>query len=146
MHLLLDTNILIDHLARRRPFCDDVRKLCIAQAFGDVKLWVNVQSYVDACYILRKQASQRELRDLMIESLKLFSPCGTHASDLQPALESNWPDVEDFLLAYSGVHVDVDYILTRDPAGFTQAPVPALSPSEFLAFLKEEKGWEYDNL
>lgn len=50
MKLFLDTNALIDLVARREPYVSDVGKLCIAAYFGDVQLWASTQSYADAYY------------------------------------------------------------------------------------------------
>lgn len=57
MKLFLDTNALIDLVARREPYVSDVGKLCIAAYFGDVQLWASTQSYADAYYVLRRAAS-----------------------------------------------------------------------------------------
>ena len=47
MRLLLDTNALIDFYSARKPHCDWVNKLFIAQAFGDVELWTSAKSFTD---------------------------------------------------------------------------------------------------
>ena len=38
MKLFLDTNVLIDYFVQRQPFFESIRKLRIAQIFGDVEL------------------------------------------------------------------------------------------------------------
>lgn len=72
MKLFLDTNILIDKLSNRQPFVEDVKQLCVAKFFGDVELYVSVQSYLDALFALRKYATQADLRQRCIDSFKFF--------------------------------------------------------------------------
>ena len=138
MRLLLDTNALIDYLASREPYCRPMETLCIASYMGDVELWVNVQSFLDALYALRKFASQHELRQVMLASLEFFHPCGCRAVDLSAALRSDWPDVEDFMIATSARNIAADYVLTRDIKGFVHSKVKAIQPEDAVALLEDD--------
>ncbi len=145
MKLLLDTNALIDHIAQRQPYCNDIEELCAASYFGDVELWVPVQSFLDALYALRKRADQRTLRNAFIGSLEFFHPCGSRANDLRGALESDWPDVEDYLIACSALHVNADYLVTRNAAGFSSCKTKVISPRE-AAQLLQAQGFAYETV
>ena len=146
MKLLLDTTALIDFLAGRRPYADAVCKLCIGSVFGDLQLWVSTQSFVDAYYVLRKSNDEAAVKQAMLASLEFFLPCGTYAADLKPALESDWPDVEDYLVAYSTKHIQADYLITRDTELIDRSPVPALSAAEFLVYWEETQRLVYDEV
>lgn len=145
MKLLIDTNILIDLLTKRAPFYDHAQKLCIASYFGDVELWANVQSYLDASYALRKMTSERALRDAMLGTLEFIHPCGNRAADLREALESDWPDVEDFLIAKGAQNVAADYVVTRDAKGFFDSKIRAISSKDAMELLAS-KGMFYDEV
>ena len=145
MKLLLDTNALIDHIAQRQPYCNDIEELCVASYFGDVELWVPVQSFLDALSALRKRADQRTLRNAFIGSLEFFHPCGSRANDLRGALESDWPDVEDYLIACSALHVNADYLVTRNAAGFSSCKTKVISPRE-AAQLLQAQGFAYETV
>ena len=82
----------------------------------------------------------------MLASLEFFLPCGTYAADLKPALESDWPDLEDYLVAYSSRHIQADYLITRDTELIDRSPVPALYASEFLAYWEETQRLVYDEV
>lgn len=146
MKLLLDTNVLIDFVAEREPYAADVRKLCIASTFGDVQLWVSTQSYADAYYVLRKFASEGEVKEALLATLEFFIPCGTHAADLRPALESDWPDVEDYMIAYSTKRVGAAFLITRGEEMASKSPVPAYTAGEFLEHLEAEHGLAYEDV
>lgn len=146
MKLFLDTNVLIDLVAPRPPFDEDARKLCIAAQFGDVQLWVSTQSYADAYYVLSKDAPAESVKSALLATLELFCICGTHASDLRPALESDWDDVEDYLLVHSARHIPADRVITRDVGLMEKSPIKAMTPRDILAYMRDDLGLEYDSI
>ena len=146
MKLLLDTNVLIDLLSPRSPYDSDIRKLCIASSFGDVQLWVSVQSFADAYYVLCRRASREAVKKALLSSLEFFIPCGTYASDLKPALASDWNDIEDYLIAYSSRHIEASYLITRDIELIQKSPIPAMPASEFLGLLERKFGLTYEDI
>lgn len=146
MKLLLDTNALIDFIADRKPYASDIRKLCIASSFGDVQLWMSTQSFADAFYVLRKNAPMKNVKQALLNSLQFFIPCGTYASDLQPALESEWPDIEDYLIAHSTRHINAQFIITRDVEMMSRCPTPAMTAASFLDYLEQDHGLVYDDV
>ena len=146
MKLFLDTNALIDLVAQREPYASDVRKLCVAAFFGDVQLWVSTQSYADAYYVLSRSASQSEVKKALAATLEFFLAVGTSAADLKPALESDWDDVEDYLIAHSANRTGADFFVTRDRRLSKKCPVKALTAAEVLRYLEAEKGLAYDEV
>ena len=143
MKLFLDTNILIDKLANRQPFVKDVKELCVAKFFGDVELYVSAQSYLDALFVLRKHATQVDLRQRCIDSFEFFEVVDVEKGNLLPALESEWPDVEDYVISKTALDIKADYLITRDVEGFENSQVPATTPKDFIKLLKDEYNVEY---
>lgn len=147
MKLLLDTNILLDLVEPREPFASDVRKLCIAAEFGDVQLWVCVQSYADAYYVLvRRGSTPARVKKALLATLDLFTPCNTYASTLKPALQSEWSDIEDYLIAQASKGIGADYLITRDQEMAELSPVPAMTAAEFLSLLESEHNLTYEGI
>ena len=145
MKLLVDTNVYVDYLARRSPYDEDIRTLCIASHFNDVELWVNLQSIADAEYILRKAADVRTLRTAMRNSLALFHPCAFHASDIEAALASDWPELEDYLIVASAEHIGAEAFITRDVFVKEHCPIPAYTPAEYVQVLRD-RGLHYETI
>lgn len=146
MKLLLDTDILIDYFSRRGPFFQDIVKLRIAALFGDVELWACLPSFSDVECILGKAIPPDALRSMMEQAttfLKIASPAAT---DLNDALASGWPNLEDFLIARCAERVKADRLITRDVDGFKRSPVPAQIPSDFLDWLERTHGLVYDEI
>ncbi len=146
MKLLLDTNALIDLIACREPYVFDIRKLCIASTFGDVQLWVSTQSFTDAYYVLRKSATEEQVKQALLSVLEFVLPCGTYAADIKAALESEWHDVEDYLIAFSPKHIGADYMITRDADMSSKCPIKAMTAHNFVKYLETEHGLVYDDI
>lgn len=145
MKIFVDTNVFIDFIGNRAEFIEDAKKLCAAAFFGDVKLWVSTQTITDADYIFRKASVREQARQKMAASLKVFHVCGTHALDVEQALTSGWPDVEDYVIAQSALRVGADALATRDMAGFKNCSVAVYSPKEILDELRA-RDFEYDEV
>lgn len=146
MKLLLDTNVLLDYYAKREPFFEDTLQLRMAALFGDVELWASTQSFTDIEYILRGSAPLSEIRTAIKHSLELMSICSPSPSDLEPGLDSSWPDLEDYLISKSAERIKADFIITRDEKGFGRSNIEAISPSDFLNLLSEEYGITYEKI
>lgn len=146
MKLLLDTNALIDFVAPRKPYDEAIRKLCVASLFGDVQLWVSVQSYADAYYVLRKGAGEREVKGALLSTLEMFLPCNLYASELSAALESDWSDLEDYLLVHSMKHVNADWFITRDKTLLADDSIRSITATGLLEMLEEGQGLRYDEV
>jgi len=142
MKLFLDTNIVIDKLVYRGPCSKEIDKLCMAAYFKDVELWISAQSFADIAYILRQRFSSRVLRDSLLGILDFAHLCSVRPDDMVAALQSDWPDLEDCLIARGAESVDADYLVTRDEEGFAGSRIPSITAGGVLALLAQE-GLEY---
>ncbi len=145
MKLFLDTNVLIDYFVQRQPFFESIRKLRIAQIFGDVELWASIQSFPDIEYVLRKTIPVSDLRIMFKKCLAFVNIAAPAVADLAEGASSSCPDLEDFIIYACARRVKADYVITRDKAGFRSSSIDALSPAEWLA-LMESKGIVYDEI
>ncbi len=144
MRVLIDTNVLIDHLGQRAPYFAAWEKLHAMQVFGDVELWVAPQSFADAFYILSKAVSSEELQAAFIESLGFLNVCNVGQAEVLEACKRNWDDYEDCLIALCAENINANYLLTRDASGFKQSSVPCCTPEQFLQTMEDEYGLIYD--
>lgn len=138
--------MLIDFVAGRSPYNVDVQKLCTAAVFGDVQLWVSTQSYTDAYYILSRTSPEPAVRKALRSTLNRFMICGVYAEDLKPALESDWQDVEDYLIFAAAKHIAADFFITRDKEILNRLPDKAKTARDFLKWFEAEKSINYDSV
>lgn len=53
----------VDLVAERELYVTDIRRLCVASVFSDVRLWVSTRSFVDAYHVLHMDATSLITRD-----------------------------------------------------------------------------------
>lgn len=148
MRVFVDTNVLFDIFAQREPFRKASCKLMIMQMFGDVEIWTAPQSYLNIFYVMEKAQPASTVQKALAESLERINLSATRHSDVRAALEANWDDAEDALMAISCKNTGADYFLTRDKAqtGFKGIDTPVVTPEEFFALMEQEHGVMYDEI
>jgi predicted nucleic acid-binding protein len=146
MRVLLDTNVLIDFYNKREPFYRDAFKLRVMQEFGDVELWASVQSFSDISFVLRDVADTEKLQQAFLASLSFLRVCSLDQGDLEKVCHASWADLEDCMIEQCSKKIKAEYLLTRDPKGFSKSAATVLNPSEFFTAVFEQYGLTYDSL
>lgn len=146
MNLLLDVNVYIDYLGRRDPHFPNAQKIVMAGFFGDVRLWVPAQSVTIAFYVLTKHIGSERVQRAIEKSLELMNLVTLTTEDVRKGLRLHWRDLEDSLVAVSAEKANADFLVTRDGGDFSRSSVPAVTPSEFLQWMQDEKGLTYDEV
>ena len=133
MRVLLDTNILIDYIARRPSFVENAKailKLCTEKQIDGC---IAAHSVTNAFYILRKDITDDERRKVLSRLCRLLTVVGIDKEKLISALENDdFSDVEDCLQTECAKEFKADYIVTRNINDFKNSAVPAILPDEFL--------------
>lgn len=137
MNLLLDTNILIDYMGRKPPFCEAAQNVMAAGFFGDAKLWAPASSMKDIFHVLSRYMHSEDLQRLFCELCKVVSLVGLTQEDVVRAARLEWEDFEDCLVAMCAEKVKADYIITRDADGFSRSSVPPMHPKEWLRIMQD---------
>ena len=134
MRILLDTNITIDILTNRQPFCTD-SIACYKKALlhGD-KIYISTVSVADVMYITKQNFSDKskQLQTVLnfINTLKIAK---VTEKDLRFGFSGIMPDFEDALQSYCAKRHHIDYIITRDVKDFKLSNVKAIEPTVFLS-------------
>jgi len=133
MVILIDTDVILDHLIPRQPFVDiakDVLSLCFQQKCSG---YIAAHSITNIFYILRKQFSVSERKKLLMELCEFIEVAGIQKKQVIDALDNeDFDDLEDCLQIECARAVNADYIITRNISDFSASPVPAILPEDFL--------------
>ena len=131
MRILLDTNIILDALARREPFNKEAEQIFLYCEDKLISGHLSGNSMADIYYLLRKHYSDEAIREHLRNLMKLFKivPVGEKECDI--ALHSTITDFEDALQTACAERSAIDYIVTRDSA-FIQACPIAITPAAFI--------------
>ena len=138
MKALLDVNVVIDVLERRPAFFDDSYAVLRLVAENKVDGFIAAGSIADIHYILRRSGlSSDQTRTMLTQLIQVIPLCDTTVSDVNDALISGMPDIEDAVLAACAKRIGADAIITRDQHGFTNSVIPAMSPAQLLDHMKD---------
>lgn len=135
MKLFLDTNIVIDYLAKRQPFAEDVCQMVMLCCQKNYELCVSSLSFATVYHVLRKQYAHEHLLALLSDITGLFSIAAVDGKIVQDALSSNFTDFEDAIQCYTAVADNADVIVTRNVKDFGPSPLLVKTPAEICELL-----------
>ena len=132
MKVFLDTNILLDVLLDRKPFCEPSSKMWRLAECGRIEAVISAISFSNVFYIVRKYAG-KDAAQRTVEVMNVnFSVFPLTQDIIGRAIAAKLPDFEDSIQFFSAVACEADYIITRNAKDFPQDSIPVLSPAAFL--------------
>lgn len=138
MRVFVDTNILLDVLARREPFYPDAARIWSLAERGRIEALISVISFNNVYYVVRK-ASNRKSAERSLRLMRgIFTPVSLSVQILNQAIDAGYDDFEDAIQFHSAIQADADCLVTRDKGHFAATHLPVLSPAAFLASLPSE--------
>lgn len=133
--LFLNTNIVVDLLDRREPFCHDAVRLFTMAYNKKVQIIVSPMTFTTASFLLRKHGTEG-VRILLSNLRQLARVATANERTIDDSLASRFNDFEDAMQYYTAVKAKADIIITRNGKDFTQSKIPVMTASEFLASLR----------
>ena len=130
--VLVDTNIIIDWLARRGDHGIYAERLFYQAEKGKLDLCISTFSFLTTYYILSKFLSPKKARRALegVRKIVEIAPGGEQEIDL--AMQLNFKDLEDAFQYAVALSIGANAIITRNQKDFKQAQLPVLSAREFL--------------
>jgi hypothetical protein len=139
MKVLFDTCIVFDVLAWREPFANASKASLDLAAEKRCEGFLSAKSVTDIFYLTNRLLHDTAISKKTINDLLTFlGLLDTEGFDIRQALSSPMLDFEDAVLSFDAAYNHVDYIVTRNTKDFVSSPVPALTPSEFIALLSKK--------
>lgn len=127
--LFLDTNIVVDLLDRREPFCHDAVRLFSMAYNKQVQLVVSPMTFSTASFLLRKHG-QEGVRKLLSNFRQLARVSTTDERTVDDSLASQFQDFEDAMQYYTALRADAEVIITRNGKDFTASRIPVMTAGE----------------
>ena len=81
--ILIDTNVLIDYILEREPFFDDAMRVISSCIDGRVKGYIAAHSISNMFFILRKDFTIKERREILSNLCTIFEVEGIDKSKLR---------------------------------------------------------------
>lgn len=137
--IFIDTNVIIDFLADRRPFSKYAAILFQLAKEKKIEIFVSVISFNNTYYILRKVTSHKKALSLISEIEDYVGIQETNQKILRKAIKSGFNDFEDAIQYFSAIELGkIDIITTRDLKDFKKSEIPVLSPETTVKLLMKK--------
>jgi predicted nucleic acid-binding protein len=135
--VFLDTNILLDVLANRKPFSKTAITIFQRAQEGKLALFTSTYSIATVYYLTKSGNRESDLRTALQEMMGFVKPLAVDASILQKALRSEHKDFEDAIQIFTELsNPEISCILTRNVKDFQKSPIPVYPPDEFVLRIK----------
>jgi predicted nucleic acid-binding protein len=137
MKILVDTNILLDVLARRTPFFEDSAKVWSLIHEGAIEGFLAAISVNNLYYIIRKLRDKRTAESFVDDLLRDFEIVNLTKDVLKQARTLPGKDFEDAIQYFSAIQEGCEILITRNKKDFPSAGLQLLTPAEFLEKLRK---------
>ena len=136
--LLLDLNVILDVILDRRPGADAAAAVWAAIESGQGRGVIPAHGVTTIFYLLEKARGASFARDGVERLLSVFGVAPVNDTVLRRAIVFGWPDFEDAVCAAAAEASGCDAIVTRDPNGYPNPPLPVIDPAAALSWLVTE--------
>ena len=129
--VFVDTNIIVDLIADRRPFSKFAIELFNRAENKKIRLYTSSHSIATIHYLLKKYIGEKELREVLYNLLDFLTLIPIDADITKKGLRSKRKDFEDALQIICAYSIDkLDCIVTRNIKDFRESEIPVLPPDE----------------
>ena len=136
-HIFLDTNVLIDFLADRKPFSLEAAKIFNYSFKKKVTIYVAAVSYNNIYYILRQSCTHSETIKILNELQEWTEAIDVSKDVIRKAIKSEFKDFEDAIQYNCAKTLNkIDCIVTRDTKDFKTSSIPTMTPKEALTMIE----------
>lgn len=142
MRALLDTNVIVDILQQRQPWCEAGSKIFLAIANQQLTGCITAKEAADIHFFSRKQFKGQDnvdekARQVISKLFSLFEVIDTMAADCHDAIGIPNNDYEDAIMIASAQRSNIDCIVTRNTEHFKSAAVKIYTPDQFLDVIQQ---------
>ena len=133
--VLIDTNIILDLLAKREPFYESAAQFFSLVSQGFIEAKVSALSFSDVHYVLSKQLSKQIALQKLIKFRQKVVVSAVNEKIIDAALLSDFSDFEDAIQYQVALAEKCQTIITRNEKDFKNSQIPVMSAEAFLQTL-----------
>ncbi len=134
--LLVDTNIVLDLLAKRKEFVLEAQKLFTLSDKNEVKLFVSSLTFANTYYILSQQMKLINSRKILRKFKVLVEVLPMDDKIIDLSLESDFKDFEDAIQYHTAIENQIDIIITRNLKDFKTSRIPVFTAKNYIEIIK----------
>ena len=135
--IFLDTNVLIDFFADRKPFSIDAARLFDYSLKKKINIYISAVSYNNIYYIVRQSLSHAETIKMLTEISEWTNVIDLPKDIINKSITSDFKDFEDAIQYNCAKSINkIDLIVTRDTKDYKVSSLPILTPKEAVALIE----------
>ena len=136
-NIFIDTNVLIDFFADRKPFSIEAAILFNYSFNKKINIYISAVSYNNIYYILRQSCSHTETIKMLSELNEWTDIIDVSKEIIKKALKSEFKDFEDAIQYNCAKSLTkIEFIVTRDTKDFKTSSLPILTPKEAVILIE----------
>lgn len=138
LKVIIDTNVILDVLAKREPFFSDSMKVLKLSELGTIQANITASCVTDIVYILKRHKTTQPI-EAVKNLLSIVPVRSVTAANVSKAFDLDFNDFEDALVAAVASSAKANYIITRNVKDFEHSPISAITPTDFLSLLQKNR-------
>jgi len=131
--VFVDTDIVLDLLARREPFYDAAARLFSLAETGHINLSVSSLTFANLFYILRKQVSTGHAHEVLRNFKQLVTVLPVDDAVIEQALKAGFTDFEDANQYFSALSAGCSAFLTRNGRHYRKSAITVFTAEAYCA-------------
>jgi predicted nucleic acid-binding protein len=130
--ILVDTNIIIDLLAKRGEFYLPASILFTLADNKKARLFITSLTFANTYYMLNKELHSKKVKEILRKFKLLVKVLPTDDKIIDLSLNSEFNDFEDAIQYYSAIENKLDLIVTRNLKDFKPSKLPVLTAGDYI--------------
>ena len=131
-NIFVDTNIIIDLLAKRDLFYKDAQALFTLSDKKEIQLCISSLSFANAYYSIVKHHKDIDAKKYLAKFKVLVKVLPLEDKAIELALASDFNDFEVGLQYFIAMDNESDIIITRNKKDFKNAKIPVMTAGEYI--------------
>ncbi len=133
MHkIFVDSDIILDVLAKRRPFYIHAAKLFKIIEQKKISAYTSPLVFSNIHYILRKLTSKAQAIQNLRKIRLILNVLKLDEKIIDLALHSDFTDFEDAIQYYAAENNQTDFIITRNTEDYKESEITVYTAEEYL--------------
>ena len=130
--VLVDTNIIIDLLTKRREFYKPASQLFSMSDYNEIELSISSLTFANTYYLLSKELRSEKAKEILRKFKLLVKVLPMDDKIIDLSLNSDFKDFEDAIQYYTAIENKLDLIVTRNLKDFKLSKVPVMTAGDYL--------------
>ena len=131
-NIFVDTNIIIDLLAKRDLFYKDAQALFTLSDKKEIQLCISSLSFANAYYSIVKHHKDIDAKKYLAKFKVLVKVLPLEDKAIELALASDFNDFEDGLQYFIAMDNESVIIITRNKKNFNNSKIPVMTAGEYI--------------